>query len=156
VDESEQVLQQLPLTRWVGFGGGILMAGAGAYLGYAGSVLGWPWYVFGGLFVVAGLVMGFRAPGSRVELTAHDAHVRGLLWSRTVPRTAISSITPWPFIKWTDDRGRTHSTPVTMMNAAGALAPFARRAAENRRQLHQWAGVGGDYLHVDDEGDVSQ
>ncbi len=146
------VIQQMAITRWVGFGGGLLIAAAGAFIGISGGrYLGWPWAVFGGIFVVAGLVMGLRAPGVRVDLTSDAARVRGLFWTRSVRRSTITTITPWPFIKWHDDNGRHHSTPVTALNANGALPVFERHAAEGRKRLHDWAGVGGDYLATSQE-----
>lgn len=142
------VIEQLKLTKGVGVGGGIIMALAGVMFVWAGTVIrpGWPWYAFGVLAFVFGVVVAVRIPGSCVVLTADTAIVKGQLWSRTIPRRAITSITPWPFIKWTDSRGRKRSTPVSVLNARNAMPKFADHAAEGRKQLHDWAGVGGDYL----------
>ncbi|MGU3409051.1 hypothetical protein ACLBWP_03000 [Microbacterium sp. M1A1_1b] len=79
--------------------------------------------------------MGFRAPGVRVELTSDAARVLGLFWTRTVRRSTITTITPWPFIKWHDGNGRLHSTPVTALNANGALPVFERHAAAGRKNV---------------------
>ncbi|WP_123955439.1 hypothetical protein [Frondihabitans sp. 762G35] len=148
---SDIVVQQLRITKWVGVGGGIIMALAGGFFIYAGTTItpGWPWFVIGVLAIVFGIVTAIRIPRARVTLRQDQMVVYGQLWSRTIPRQSITSITPWPFVKWTDSRGRKRSTPVSVLNARGALPKFAEHAHEGRDVLHKWAGVGGDYL--DDE-----
>lgn len=146
--KPDVVLQQLRFTKWVGVGGSIVIALAGVMFLWAGTTIspGWPWYAFGILAIAFGMVAAIRTPRARVTLSNDHMTVYGQFWSRTVPRRAITSITPWPFVKWTDSRGRKHSTPVTVLNARGALPQFAQHALEGRRTLHKWAGVGGDYL----------
>lgn len=105
---------------------------------------GWPWFGIGVLAALFGIVSAIRIPRSRVILRQDEMVVYGQLWSRTVPRESITSITPWPLVKWTDSRGREHSTPVTALNAGGrTLSAFAEHALEVRNSLHEWAGVGG-------------
>lgn len=143
---SDTVLQPLRVTRLFGVGAAFVVALAGGVFIWQGTWMspGWPWFGMGVLAVLFGIVSAIRIPRARVMLRHDQMVVYGQLWSRTVPRESITSITPWPFVKWTDSRGRLHSTPVTVLNTGrGTLPEFAEHALRGRTTLHKWAGVGG-------------
>jgi hypothetical protein len=102
--------------------GGIVIALAG---------LGFIWCAFiAGLFVHFGIVLlifgvptalygAALAPLSlrlRLILDANQAVVRGYFGTRRIPRGAITGITAWPSIMWTDARGQQRKTVVNALN----------------------------------------
>lgn len=145
------IIQQLRLSRRLGVGVGVLIALVGGFIMWQGTWTspGWPSFGLGALAALFGIVAAIRIPRSRVVLRQDEMVVHGQLWSRTVPRKSITSITPWPIVRWTDPRGREHSTPVTVLNAGGgAFSEFTEHALEGRNTLREWAGVDG--ASVDD------
>lgn len=118
---------------------------AGGFFMWQGtwSSPGWLWSGIGVLAALFGIVSAIRIPRSRVILRHDEMVVHGQLRSQTVPRESITSITPWPFVKWTDSRGRKHSTPVNLLNVGeNALPEVAEYALKGRNTLHEWAGIG--------------
>lgn len=144
---SDTVIELLKTSKVVGAGGGVVMVLAGGVFIWAGTTIdpGWPWYGIGVLAVLFGILTAVRIPRSRVTLRQDEMVVYGQVWARTVPGQAITSIIPWPCVKWTDARGRKHATPISVLNATGALPVFAQHAREGRDTLRKWAGVGGEY-----------
>lgn len=139
-------IRPLGITRRFGVGAGIVMVFVGGVLIWQGTWAspGWLWFGLGVLAGVFGIVSAIRLPRARVILRRNQMVVYGQLWTRTVPRESITSITPWPFVKWTDSHGRKHSTPVTVLNAGGGTNPkSAEHTLRGRTTLHQWAGIGG-------------
>jgi hypothetical protein len=93
--------------------------------------LGFIWCAFiAGLFVHFGIVLlilgiptaiygAVMAPLSlrlRLILDANQAIVRGYFGTRRVPRGAITGITAWPSIVWSDARGQRRKTVVNALN----------------------------------------
>lgn len=139
--DSEIVIQPLRLSRRFGVGAALV----GGFLIWQGTWLspGWHSVAVGIFAVLFGIVSAIRLPRARVVLSHDQMIVYGQLWSRTVPRESITAITPWPFVKWTDSRGRKHSTPITVLNASGSAIPdFIEHAREGLNTLHKWAAIG--------------
>ncbi|MFE9693466.1 hypothetical protein [Micromonospora sp. NPDC005806] len=52
--------------------------------------------------------------------------VRGLLWSRTVPRSDVEGMTSYPALKWRSHSGRHIYTPLTAFMDVPGLLPAIR------------------------------
>ncbi|MFD8209073.1 hypothetical protein ACFV2S_22090 [Streptomyces sp. NPDC059695] len=89
----------------------------------------------------AGLaVRGYRA-GVRCE--AERLVVRGFLWSRVIPRAAVTGVTGFPAVRWTSPGGRRRWTPVAAFTTASGETSGARsRKRENTVRLRRWAARG--------------
>lgn len=99
----------------------LVIAGAVAALGDADARS-----VAAPLLAVWGVLGLTRFPRMGVTLRQSDMTVRGLMWSRTIPRDRIVDITFWPCVKWIAPSGRTRLTPITVF-AFGVLTPYSER-----------------------------
>lgn len=111
-------LRPLLVSRIAGLVPGILVASfawplAEDLTGYAAFAILAP-LAGGGLLAVR----GYR---TLVSLEQDRIVVRGLLWSRTIPRAQVVAITGYPALKWRRSSGHYIYTPLTMFTNAGAL-----------------------------------
>jgi len=96
----------------------------------------WPAAV---LSISAGLYMAVRGPRAEVVCDERGVVVRGLLWTRAVPRRAVVEVTDFPALRWRDDRGRARWTPLTMFVSYPTLLPVhVRHSEEQVRRLRRW------------------
>jgi len=141
---SDIVIRPLRLARRMGLGAALFLIVAGGVSIWQGTWVspGWPQTVTGASAAVIGVVAAIRNHRVRIVLRRDEMVVYGQLWSRSVPRASITSITPWPSVKWTDSRGRERSTPVTPLFTGRDAAPeLAEHALRGRKTLHEWAGL---------------
>jgi hypothetical protein len=86
-------------------------------------------------------VRGYRI-GVRCE--ADRLVVRGLLWTRAIPRQRIRAVTDFPAVRWNTAAGRGRWTPVTaFMSGAGELASLRHAKAQCVARLRRWARRSG-------------
>ncbi|MFC9596128.1 hypothetical protein ACFTUC_40840 [Streptomyces sp. NPDC056944] len=93
------------------------------------------------VLVCGGLaVRGYRA-GVRCE--AGRLVVRGFLWSRAIPRTAVTGVTGFPAVRWTSPGGRRRWTPVAAFTTvSGETRGVRSRKRDNTARLRRWAARG--------------
>jgi hypothetical protein len=81
--------------------------------------------------LIAGVVLGLR--GFRMSVTCTDSAlvVRGMFMTRTIPRTAITSIPDnaclVPHVNWRDERGRSRWSPILVFAVGQRELPFFGR-----------------------------
>ncbi|WP_460362923.1 hypothetical protein [Actinocorallia lasiicapitis] len=97
----------------------------------------WP---FGALLGLLALPTGFRGVRAAVLLDARHVTVRGFLWSRTIPRSAITAVVPdapfGPRITWTGPHGKRRSTPLLFLSSSsGTLRPIRAHHERRTREL---------------------
>ncbi|WP_369143896.1 hypothetical protein [Streptomyces sp. R44] len=82
-------------------------------------------------------VRGYRA-GVRCE--AERLVVRGYVWTRVIPRAAVTGVTDFPAVRWTSPRGRSRWTPVAVFSTlSGETAGVRARKRSNTARLRRWA-----------------
>ncbi|MGW8767823.1 hypothetical protein ACWGN5_35665 [Streptomyces sp. NPDC055815] len=82
-------------------------------------------------------VRGYRA-GVRCE--AERLVVRGYVWTRVIPRAAVTGVTDLPAVRWTSPGGRRRWTPVTVFTTlSGETAGVRARKRSNTARLRRWA-----------------
>lgn len=69
-----------------------------------------------------------------VLITDSNILVRGWLWSRRIPRHAVTGMTDWPAIRWSK-RGRDRWTPIHAFYQPGPLPKFAPADRDNLARL---------------------
>ncbi|MEX0170958.1 hypothetical protein [Streptomyces sp. LMG1-1-1.1] len=119
-----------------------LAAGLGAL--WYGAEAGSGWQRVAALVVLAGCgvlaVRGYRA-GVRCE--ARRIAVRGYVWTRVIPREAVTGVTDLPAVRWTSPGGRRRWTPVTALAAvSGELGSVRSRKRGHTARLRRWAARG--------------
>ena len=87
------------------------------------------------LVLLGGPAVFFAARVYRVSVEVRDGKVfvRGLLWSRTIPRNSVWRVTDYPALRWTDAAGRKRWTPLTMFGTG--LGVLRSVVAYNTAQL---------------------
>jgi membrane-bound ClpP family serine protease len=80
--------------------------------GLAGLVVGEGAAKAAGVLAVIGIILAVRGYQLAVETHNDSVTVCGMLRTRVIPRTAITQITDYPAIVWTDRAGKKRWTPV--------------------------------------------
>ena len=89
--------------------------------------------VLGSALCVRGYRMGVRCEADRLV-------VRGLLWTRVIPRRRIRAVTDFPAVRWETAAGRGRWTPVTaFMSGSGEFASLTEAKARCVARLRRWA-----------------
>ncbi|KQX53230.1 MULTISPECIES: hypothetical protein [unclassified Streptomyces] len=85
-------------------------------------------------------VRGFRA-GVRCE--AGRLVVRGFVWTRSIPRSSVTEVTPFPAVRWTTPGGRRRWTPLWAFTepTEGTRGAQSRKRT-NTTRLRRWAAGG--------------
>jgi hypothetical protein len=95
--------------------------------------------VAAGVLTLIGFVIAVR--GYRLGAQTHNDSVTvcGMLRSRAIPRTAITQITDYPAIVWTDRAGKQRWTPVlAFLTPSRTLPGVAEHHATCLKRLRQW------------------
>ncbi|MEU4295577.1 hypothetical protein AB0E63_45795 [Kribbella sp. NPDC026596] len=98
-----------------------------------------------GAAVLAGVGVAMSVRGFRLGVSCDSATmtVRGLFWSRRIPRSSIRAITYFPAVRWSSRSGRIVWTPIIAFAEPGRVIPqVARRNEEATDELRQWVGRG--------------
>jgi len=91
----------------------------------------------GAALVVRGYRLGVRCEADRLV-------VRGLLWTRVIPRHRIRTVTDFPAVRWETAAGRGRWTPVTaFMSGSGEPASLTEAKARCVARLRRWARRSG-------------
>ena len=132
---------------------GALVIGACGLLGVWGGFIvgltahgGWLLAMLGAPPVIYGSILAVRSPGLRIVLTSDHITVRGLFATTRIPRAQVQKVTNYPFIIWTDGRGRRRRTAVNALNVyrSGQAAPNSRVLAVTTSRIdlvREWAGI---------------
>lgn len=125
-----------PLNRLANSSPGAVLVG----FGLAALVVGDGAAKAAGVLAVLGIVLAVRGYRLAAE-THHDSvTVYGMLRTRVIPRAAITQITDYPAIIWTDPAGRTRCSPVlAFLTPSGTLAGVAQHHTMCVNRLQQWA-----------------
>jgi hypothetical protein len=145
-------LRPILALRINNFIGAVAIAAAGAagvWGGYAVGFTahqGWILSALGLPFALYGLVMAPASLRLGLILSADHAVVRGYFRTVRIPRQAITRITSYPGIVWTDLDGRERDTLVNSMNVyrSGRARPSEKllaRISDQTAVLSQWAAV---------------
>ncbi|MFI1655693.1 hypothetical protein ACH4ZU_12400 [Streptomyces sp. NPDC020472] len=119
-----------------------LVPGAGFLVYGAGAGAGWERAAAVAAALACGIlaVRGFRA-GVRCE--AERLVVRGFVWTRVIPRAAVTGVTGFPAVRWTTPGGRRRWTPVTALVEASEEKEGTRsRKRAGVARLRRWAARG--------------
>jgi len=109
----------------------------------ASGAAGWTWLAavsggaaqFGAAVVAtASAWMALCLVRQSVTVTDSTVVVRGWLWSRRVPREAVTAVTGWPAIRWSSG-GRERWTPVHALYRPGVGPRFTTTDLAKLRQL---------------------
>ncbi|MFF7436509.1 hypothetical protein [Streptomyces sp. NPDC008122] len=85
-------------------------------------------------------VRGFRA-GVRCE--ARRLVVRGFVWTRVIPRAAVTGVTGFPAVRWTAPGGRRRWAPVTaFVEVSEETGGTRSRKRSSTVSLRRWAARG--------------
>jgi hypothetical protein len=117
------------------------MAGAIVYGAGSRDALSWcavaVVLALGAALIVRGYRIGVRCEADRLV-------VRGLLWTRVIPRHRIRAVTDFPAVRWRTVAGRGRWTPVTaFMSGAGEPASLTEAKARCVARLRRWARRSG-------------
>jgi hypothetical protein len=94
----------------------------------------------GGVGIPLGIVLAWRGYRMGAETRGSSVTVRGLLRTRVISRAAITGITDFPAIVWTDPVGNKHWSPVLAFQTPPVtLSGIAEHHAACLRRLRQWA-----------------
>ncbi|MFF4253710.1 hypothetical protein ACFY1L_21135 [Streptomyces sp. NPDC001663] len=89
------------------------------------------------MLAVRGYRIGVRCEADRLV-------VRGLLWTRVIPRQRIRAVTDFPAVRWRTATGRSRWTPVTaFMSGGGEFASLGEAKAQCVARLRRWARGSG-------------
>ncbi|MGW2721245.1 hypothetical protein [Streptomyces sp. NPDC001492] len=116
---------------------------AGAVVFGAGSAHASSWSAAGAVLALSVMltVRGYRI-GVRCE--ADRLLVRGLLWTRVIPRQRIRAVTDFPAVRRQTATGRSRWTPVTaFMGSAGEPASLREAKAKWLARLRRWVRRSG-------------
>jgi hypothetical protein len=84
-----------------------------------------------------------RGPRLSVTLTDETATVRGYLGTRTIDRSQVVGLTPYPSLLWVDAAGKQHKTPVNALNVnrrSRVLPSILEQIDAMTRTLADWIG----------------
>jgi hypothetical protein len=94
----------------------------------------------GGVVIPFGIVLALRGYRMGAETRAGSLTIRGLLRTRAIPRDAITEISDFPAIVWTDLVGQRRWSPVLAFHTPqGALSGIAEHHAACVERLRKWA-----------------
>ncbi len=131
------------LWRAVNSAAGAAMVTAGVVLGLAAETPAVS--VLSLLMLVPGGLMTVRAWIAEVAFDADVLRVRGVLWSRAIPRDRIDQVDVdgfAPCVHWRTSRGHRGITPLTALARGETVLPSSSFARGDRflRRLSSWAG----------------
>jgi hypothetical protein len=95
---------------------------------------------FGVISIVVAVVVGIfvvRVLRAGVVLKEDQLVIRGFFSSRTIRRTAISSVERFPFVDWNDEKGISHQSIVAIFSGGtnDGGGPASRATAKRRVEL---------------------
>jgi hypothetical protein len=94
----------------------------------------------GGILAVLGVVLAYRGYRLAVETRSNSLTVWGMLRTRVIPRAAISEVTDYPAVVWTNAQGKVRWSPVlAFLTPQRALPGVAEHHAACVKRLRQWA-----------------
>ncbi|MFL6023978.1 MAG: hypothetical protein ACJ72O_11620 [Marmoricola sp.] len=80
-----------------------------------------------------------RAMLMKVVLNDDRIIIRGLLWSRHIPRAEVTSVSDFPAVRWTDQYGKSHWSPVLwMMTGSRTLGFINNYNRAELKKLRKW------------------
>jgi hypothetical protein len=95
------------------------------------------------LLVGLGAVIAVRSLRMGVDCRNGVVEVRGLFFTRRVPRVRIDHVTGFPALRWRDDAGRCRWTPIVfLIDSPGTLSHVRRHNTEDLDRLRTWIGRG--------------
>lgn len=101
----------------------------------------------GGLATVVGVVAMVRGVLYRVVLADDTMTVKGYLWSRKIPKSAIRSVTRFPAVRWRDETGRMRWSPLVGFMQGNTLPFVERRSEGGEAELRRWLRKGHSGRH---------
>lgn len=135
------VLRPLPVTRFANTLPGMFCAlfGAAASVTYLPLPVGLP---AAGVALAAGIIVAVRGYLMEVEVGDGWVRVRGLLWTRTIPGSAVRAVTAYPAhralslagiaaLHWASPTGRSRWSPLVMFSDA---RPQLRHISRHNRK----------------------
>jgi hypothetical protein len=142
---AEMILRPLRITRAANVAPGIAVIAVGVVRGALASHAGVRAAVVA--VVVVGAWLAVRGYRIAVVVDSRSVTVRGLLWSRRVPRDAVLEVTRLAGLRWRDGRGRRRWTPLVMfMESSGRLKTSRRVNQTSLRELSAALNVAGPGL----------
>jgi hypothetical protein len=118
-DHGPNVFRPGALWRSVNSAAGLLIVALGVTLPLAPAALS-GWVVIGSILIVlVGGIVAVRAQFASVAFTSDRVRVRGVLYSRTIPRKQILAVDTglsMPTISWKTSRGMFMMTPLTVLS----------------------------------------
>lgn len=115
-------LRPLLISRLFNAVPGVLLVGLAARLAF---YMGPYAYLLAVIVASAGGVGAFRGYRMGVTVKADTVIVRGLTWSRTIPRRSLIGLTTFPALRWRSESGRTRWTPMTAFPMSGRVDGWA-------------------------------
>lgn len=97
-------------------------------------------YLLGGLGFTLGTIVAVRSFLMKVVLRDGVVEIRGWMWSRRIPRSAVVSVSEFPAVRWTDNTsGRARWSPVVwMMTGSRTLGFINRYNRAELKKLRKW------------------
>ena len=98
-----------------------------------------------GAATLAGVGVTLSVRGYRLGVSCDSTTmtVRGLFWSRRIPRSSVREITHFPAVRWSGRSGRIVWTPIIAFAEPGRVIPqIERRNEEATDELRHWVGRG--------------
>jgi len=129
------------------FGVGMGLAFVGAALDL--QAVSWPLWVMGALSLAVSLWATVRSYGVHVLLDDVTLHIRGVIWSRNIPRDRITAISDVGQVEYKDARGYGMTVQIMwLMRAVDdderfVLGRLQRPWREAIAKLRDWADVKG-------------
>jgi hypothetical protein len=116
-------------------------AGAVAYGAASRDALSW---CASGAVLALCCVLTVRGYRLGVRCEADRLVVRGLLWTRAIPRQDIRTVTDFPAVRWETASGRGRWTPVTaFISGTGELTSLREAKARCVVRLRHWVRRSG-------------
>jgi hypothetical protein len=91
--------------------------------------------LIGGAVTAVGVVLAVRGFRTGARLNRTSVTVRGYLWSRTIPRRAITELTTLPALRWTSRSGASRWTPLFIVYDLGRALAFINAHHERCQAL---------------------
>jgi hypothetical protein len=123
------------------------LAGVFAAVVFAFALAPGIWWVLvgSGLLSIGGAVVAVRAWIADIAIARDRVRVRGVLYSRTIPRKQILDVDQGlrnPFVTWRTRRGVLVFTPLTVLSIGTSVLPSSAYSKSGRflARLGSWAG----------------